>query len=232
MPRLRSIGPLLLAGMALAVIGSAPADAEVVDKSDAGFVVREVVEVPADAATTWAALIAPAKWWNGEHTWSGKAANLYLDAQATDCFCELLPLPENAPEGTRRGSVQHMRVIFASPFSVLRMSGGLGPLQSEPVNGVLTITLKPSDKGTRILWEYAVGGYMRFKTDDIAPAVDKVLAEQIGGLAKLLGAADAAPADEGKAKPDEAAAPADKPAVPAKPKPPAKKPAPKKPAAN
>jgi len=125
-----------------------------------------------------------------------------------------------------------MRVIFASPFSVLRMSGGLGPLQSEPVNGVLTITLKPSDKGTRILWEYAVGGYMRFKTDDIAPAVDKVLAEQIGGLAKLLGAADAAPADEGKAKPDEAAAPADKPAVPAKPKPPAKKPAPKKPAAN
>ena len=36
-----------------------------------------------------------------------------------------------------------MVVIQAVPRKVLRMRGGLGPLQSEPVDGVLTITLQP-----------------------------------------------------------------------------------------
>ena len=62
-------------------------------------------------------------------------------------------------------------MIHAAPGRVLRLSGGLGPLQSEPVGGVLTITLKETVTGTRILWEYVVGGYMRYKCDEIAPAV-------------------------------------------------------------
>lgn len=223
----RSLIPALAAASVLA----SPACAEIAEKSDSGFVVREVAEVPTDAAATWGALIAPAKWWSDEHTWSGKAANLYLDAQASGCFCELLPLPEGMPEGTRRGSVQHMRVIYVSPFKILRMSGALGPLQSEAVNGTLTITLKPTDKGTRILWEYVVGGYMRYKVEEIAPAVDKVLAEQIGGLAKVLAAEPATDASKGAA--DDTARPAGKPAAaPTKPKPSAKKPAPKKPASD
>lgn len=226
-----SFARLLIPALAAASLLAGPARAEVAEKSDNGFVVREVAEVPADAAATWAALIAPAKWWNDEHTWSGKAANLYIDAQASGCFCELLPLPEGMPEGTRRGSVQHMRVIYASPFKVLRMSGALGPLQSEAVNGTLTITLKPTDKGTQILWEYVVGGYMRYKVEEIAPAVDKVLAEQIVGLAKVLGAEPAADTSKGTA--DDTARPASKPAAaPAKPRPSAKKPTPKKPASD
>ncbi len=67
------------------------------------------------------------------------------------------------------------------------MRGGLGPLQSEPVQGVLTITLTPSDKGTVIVFEYVVGGYMRFETTEIAKAVDGVIGQQLAGLARLLG---------------------------------------------
>ena len=176
-----------------------PAFAEVVASSESGFVIRETAEVPADPAQTWQTLIAPQTWWNKAHTFSGDAANLYLDAQGGGCFCEKLPLKDGAP-GTRAGSVAHMRVIYADPGKALRMEGSLGPLQSEALTGTLTITLKPGGVGTRIVMEYVVGGYMRYKADEIVPAVDKVLAEQIAGLAASLGvtadpaALDAAPA--------------------------------------
>ena len=85
----------------------------------------------------------------------------------------------------------HMRVLYAEPHRAMRLTGGLGPLQSEAVTGTMTITFKPVDetsgKGTRILWEYVVGGYMRYKADTIAGAVDKVLAEQLLSLIKLVG---------------------------------------------
>ena len=163
-----------------------PAAAEIIASSESGFVVRETAEVPADPAQTWLALIAPQNWWNKAHTFSGDSANLYLDAQGGGCFCEKLPLKDGAP-GTRGGSVAHMRVVYADPGKALRMVGALGPLQSEALTGTLTITLKPGGAGTRIVMEYVVGGYMRYKTDEIAPAVDKVLAEQLAGLAASLG---------------------------------------------
>lgn len=188
---MRMILPGLVAALALA----APAQAEVIAKSDAGFVTRATVTVAKPPAETWAALVAPARWWNKAHTWSGDAANLYLDPQATGCFCEFLPLPKDGPPNGRRGSVEHMHVIHVDPNKVLRMSGALGPLQSEALNGTLTVTLKPVDGGTRILFEYVVGGYMRFKTDDIAPAVDGVMSEQLHRLAALLGPVADAPAE-------------------------------------
>ena len=73
------------------------------------------------------------------------------------------------------------------PGKAIRLSGALGPLQSEALQGTLTITIKPVEGGTRILWEYVVGGFMRYNVDDIAPAVDKVLAAQVASLAKQLG---------------------------------------------
>jgi hypothetical protein len=86
------------------------------------------------------------------------------------------------------GSVEHMHVIFADPQrGILRMSGALGPLQGEALNGTLTVELKKTDTGTRIELEYVVGGYMRFKTEEIAPAVDGVLGQQLAGLVKVVG---------------------------------------------
>ena len=177
-----------------------PATAEVVTQSEAGFVIRSAATVKADPAAAWLALVAPNQWWSGDHTYSGDAENLYIDPQATGCFCEKLPPTKDAPAGARPGSIEHMHVIYAAPARVLRMSGGLGPLQSEAVEGTLTITLKPVDGGTRILWEYVVGGYMRQKIPELAPLVDKVLLEQLTRLAAKLGLAEgeALPAADNK----------------------------------
>lgn len=190
---MRSLIGTALAGLALCASGAG--QAEVVEQADNGFVVRHSVEVPRSAAEVWAELLAPAKWWDKAHTWSQDASGLYIDAQATGCFCELMPKDPQAAEGTRRGSVEHMHVIHVNPNKVLLMEGGLGPLQSEAVTGKLTIILKPADEGkTRIFWEYAVGGYFRMKVADIAPAVDGVLGQQLARLAQRLGPIEDKPA--------------------------------------
>lgn len=198
---------ILSVALAVAILlgVATPASAEVVDPTETGFVSRLAIEVKAAPADVWKSLIAPNLWWNKAHTYSGEAANLYLDAQAGGCFCEKLPLGKDAAPNSRNGSAEHMRVIHAAPGRVLRLSGGLGPLQSEPVGGVLTITLKPTVAGTRILWEYVVGGFMRYKVAEIAPAVDKVLAGQLASLATLIDPAVEAAAEDKAATQDEAA---------------------------
>ena len=181
-----------LAAIALLALVATPvplAQAEVTANSPAGFVIKHSAEIAAPKAAVWQALVTPSKWWSGKHTYSGDAANLYLDAQATGCFCEKLPKPADAPVGQRMGSVEHMHVVYADPQGgVLRMVGGLGPLQGEAAHGTLTIRLKSTAAGTRIEWEYVVGGYLRMNLEELAPLVDKVLGEQLSRLAALLSA--------------------------------------------
>jgi len=179
-----------------AAFTAAPAHANVHQSSDQGFVIRLTAEVPASVTETWQELLRPADWWSGEHTYSGDASNMSIEQHAGGCFCEALPDPEGGPLAPPRGSVEHMRVINIEQNRVLRMSGALGPLQSEAANGTLTIVLKPGDAGTRILWEYVVGGYMRQKPAEIGPLVDKVLGEQVSRLAVALGGRPSAAASE------------------------------------
>lgn len=163
---------------------STPAQAEVKTVTDTGFNVVHIAEVDADPDVVWKRLIAPKDYWSKVHSWSGSSAGFYIDAQAGGCFCELFQ--EKGADGQIRttGSVEHMRVIFAQPGKVLRMQGALGPLQSEAVLGTLTVAIEPlkATSGTRLSLSYVVGGYMRYKTADIAPAVDKVLGEQFKAL--------------------------------------------------
>jgi hypothetical protein len=182
--------------LAAAPVLSAGAQAEIAQKSDQGFVSGAELDVPGKTPLdVWQVLIAPAKWWNPVHSYSGDPANMYIDPQAGGCFCELLPLPKGAPDNLRRGSVEHMRVIAAMPPKLLRMSGALGPLQGEALVGTLTVVLKPlPDGGTHLTWSYVVGGYMRMKVDEIAPLVDVVLVEQFTRLAKAVLAPSAAAA--------------------------------------
>src|SRR3546814_2102070 len=86
-------------------------------------------------------LRTPDKWWSAEHSWSGDAANFWLDSQAGGCFCEKLPGVAGM------GSVQHARILFAQPNAMMRLSGAFGPLQGEAVTGMLTIQIKPTDAG-------------------------------------------------------------------------------------
>lgn len=177
-----------LAGVALAaVLASAPVHAKVeVEKAD-GFVTRDSVVVKASKREAWLALISPSKWWNKAHTFSGDSANLSLMPKAGGCFCERMPEKDTKELIGLEGSVEHMRVLLSMPDQALRMGGNLGPLQSEPVNGVLTITLSDTKEGTRIVFEYAVGGFMRYEVPVIAKAVDGVISQQMMGLAALLG---------------------------------------------
>lgn len=198
-------------GMAALVFMAAPARAEVVSRTETGFVIRLASEVTAAQADAWKTILTPAQWWQSEHTFSGDAANLTLDPQVGGCFCEVLPRPEGAPVTQKPGGVQHMRIIYIEPPRALRLSGALGPLQSEALAATMTITVKPTEKGSRVLFEYVVGGFMRYKVDEIAPAVDRMLTAQLASLAGKLG-----PVAEPVAKPaPESDAPArDGPAVP------------------
>ena len=177
---------MALLGIASMAWGVA-ASAEVTRATDDSFVSRHEVVVKASPKEVWLALIAPATWWTSEHTWSGNAKNLTLVPQAGGCFCETIPEVDEPGRFTLEGSVEHMRVVQAYPETALRMVGNLGPLQSEPVTGVLTIAISKVDKGTRIVWEYNVGGPMRYEVPVISKAVDGVMGVQLAALAKPLG---------------------------------------------
>jgi hypothetical protein len=166
-----------------ALAGASPAAAEVAAVSDHGFVSRHTADVNVAPEKAWAAMLLPAQWWSKDHTYSGDAASLSLQALVGGCFCERLPGKAGAPDG----QVEHMRVIHAAPHAVLRMQGGLGPLQSEAVTGVLTVSFKRQGEGTRITWEYVVGGYLRQPMKEMAPLVDAVLKEQFERLSNRLG---------------------------------------------
>ena len=165
---------------------ASPAYAEVKTSSDTGFNIIHIATVQGSTDDIWKRLVAPKDWWNKSHSWSGSTDGFYIDAQANGCFCELFQ--EKGPDGKLKtvGSVEHMRVIFAQPGKVLRMQGGLGPLQSEAVTGTLTVAMEPSKDGqeTKISFSYVVGGYMRYKVSEIAPAVDNVLGDQFKRLLK------------------------------------------------
>jgi uncharacterized protein YndB with AHSA1/START domain len=162
-----------------AILTAAPAAAEVTASSETGFVSRHEAQVAASPMDVWSAAITPALWWNGDHTYSGDAANMILRTEPGGCFCETIP----AGSATPAGAIEHMRVLYAAPGAALRLSGALGPLQPEAVTGVLTITFEPSGEGTRMVWEYIVGGYMRLPAGRTATLVDAVIGEQFQRLA-------------------------------------------------
>lgn len=160
-----------------AMVAAAPASAAVTVTAN-GFVTEAKATVAAPPAAVWAALIDPARYWSPGHSYSGDAANFSLDAKAGGCFCE---------SWAGGASIEHMRVVLVWPERTLRLTGGLGPLQSEGVAGTLTWELKPAGPGTEITQTYAVGGSMRFDMAETAPMVGAVLEEQLRRLSGLFG---------------------------------------------
>jgi uncharacterized protein YndB with AHSA1/START domain len=155
-----------------------PAQAEVKDANAAGFTLENAVQVPADAMTTWRALVDDVdRWWPADHTWWGAPGELSIEARAGGCFCE------------RYGEQQalHMLVTFVDPGKRLRLTGGLGPLQGLGLHGALEFRFAPAaDGGTTITMFYRAGGYTPDDLSKLAPVVDKVQALQLGGLADYL----------------------------------------------
>lgn len=158
----------------IAVLAAAGVSAEVIDADANGFTIRHKTSISADRLAVYKAATKDiALWWSADHTVSGDANNLYLDARLHGCFCETL--------GQGAGLV-HMTVTFVNPGVMLRMNGGLGPLGLMGVAGNMTWEFDDSDEGTTLTLQYAIGGYMPGGLDTLASAVDRVLIEQISRL--------------------------------------------------
>ena len=162
----------------LALLQSAAVEAEVVASDTDGFVSEHVLVLQAPPARAYAALTSEiAGWWDPAHSYSGVAANFSLDARAGGCFCEALP------DG---GSVMHMQVVYAGPGELLRLEGGLGPLQGMGVSGAMSFGLEAMGEGqTRLTYRYVVSGYSPDGPDGLAGLAEPVDQVQLGQLQRL-----------------------------------------------
>ncbi len=139
-----------------------------------GFLVKFDVSINAPAAKVYDALVGQVgSWWDPQHTYSGDAKNLSLDARPGGCFCEKLP---------NGGGIEHARVIYVAPREVLRLSGALGPLQASGVAGTLTWKLTSGTDNTHIQLTYSVGGFIDGGFEKMAPLVENVLRQQLDRL--------------------------------------------------
>src|SRR3546814_14149253 len=90
-----------------------------------------------------------------------------------------------------------MVVVFAEPGKLLRLAGGLGPLQCMGLHGVMEWRLAPIEGGTRVTLFYRAGRYTPDDLSKFAPAVDRVQTLQLSGFAAHLRAAPATPGGQG-----------------------------------
>jgi uncharacterized protein YndB with AHSA1/START domain len=151
--------------------------AQAAEVTPTGFLVRHEVTVSAPPAKVYEAFVSQVgSWWNAQHTYSGDAANLSIDARAGGCFCEKL----------RDGGVEHMRVVQIRQNRLVRMAGGLGPLQASGLAGAMTWQFSALDGGTKLELVYSVGGLMSGGFDAIAPAVERMLGEQVERLKRFV----------------------------------------------
>ena len=173
---------LLRAVLLATAMAAAPVHAEVKDATPQGFTLENSVWVPTTPQVAYAALVNDVgRWWPADHTWWGDASKLSISDKAGGCFCEI------------NGAQQawHMTVTFTDPGKLLRMTGGLGPLQGMGLHGALEWRFAAENDGTRITLWYRAGGYTPDDIGKFAPVVDKVQGQQLGGLATFLRASPA-----------------------------------------
>ena len=149
-------------------------DAEVLDSAPGGFTISHETQISASRIDVYnAAINNVGDWWSDDHTLSGNAGNMYIEARTQGCFCETLG---------ETGGVVHLTITFVNPGVILRLSGGLGPLGLMGVSGNMTWEFEDSQDGTTVTLQYAVGGYLAGGLDAIAEAVNGVLVEQMTSL--------------------------------------------------
>ena len=168
----------------IALMGTSD-QAEILDSAANGFTLSNAIAVAVDPDETYQALVGRVdQWWPKDHSWWG--GTFTIDPVAGGCFCE------------RKGAqqAQHLRVTLVDPGKLVRMTGGLGPLQGMGLDGVLEFRLEALETGgTTVTMYYRVGGYTTDDLSQFAPVVDQVQALQIGGLKRLLDGEDEAASD-------------------------------------
>ena len=156
---------------AMLCVASSPAAAEVVSSSANGFHVRQTVQLVVPTQIAYESFTQVGDWWDGEHTYSGDAANLSLSASAGGCFCERIP--------KTGGGIEHLRVAYVEPGQRLVLTGSLGPLLYEATTGVMDVKVERIAGGSRVTLDYKVAGFSSGNGQALAPLVDSVLGDQM-----------------------------------------------------
>lgn len=159
--------------IAMGLLISAPASAEVVSASPNGFEVRETLNLVVPPQVAFASFGEIGDWWDPVHTYSGKSANLSLNLEPGGCFCERFP------DG---GGIEHMHVTYVDPGKRLVLTGSLGPLLYEAIAGVMDVQVKSTGGGSQLTLDYRAAGFANGGADKLAVAVDQVLASQMKRL--------------------------------------------------
>ena len=166
--------PWILVAAALAWSGMVQGEVKLAVPDAFQILITEKVAAPPTAV--YGAIGQVERWWSGEHSYSGDAANFSLAMQPGGCFCERWG----------GGAVEHGRVIMLMRDQVVRLEAPLGPLQVKGVNAVLTFLLKGEEGGTTLTVGYRVNGSSVTALDKDAAAVDGVIAIQVQRLKRYV----------------------------------------------
>jgi hypothetical protein len=168
---------MILRGFAAAILAAIAggANADVKQSSADSFVLSYSKALAVAPAKVYAVIPAVERWWSGEHTYSGDAANLSMKADAGACFCERW----------KDNAVRHGVVLMVLRDQLFRIEGAFGPLQGMAVNAVLSIGTRADGEGTVLTMVYRVNGTSGNGLDKLAPGVDQVLNEQFTRLVNV-----------------------------------------------
>ena len=160
--------------LALTLISSL-AQGQVTQSSQTGFQIRIERELECNAQVAYQKLVNEFnQWYDASHSYSQKAENLSLDL---DKHCMLETLPDG-------GFVRHMEIVFHQPGKLMRMTGGLGPLQGMGVSGAMTYAFTPEGDKSKVTMTYTVSGADFLQLDKIAIPVNQVLGLQLDRFQK------------------------------------------------
>ena len=162
----------LLAVALAGFLALATARADIVDASDAHYVLRHEARSTLAPDALWQRLVVPASWWHPEHTYSGDAGNLSLDVRAGGLWLERW-------DG---GSVVHGSILYLEDGKTLRLYAPFGPLQGLGVYTVWTITISADGTGSKVVFDEISSGAPSADLDELAKAVDYVKTEAITRL--------------------------------------------------
>lgn len=163
---MRCSGLLVLLMMCL------PVRAEIINASADHYTLRQEAASALSPQQLWQRLIDPKSWWHPDHTYSGSAEHLSLDPVAGGVWAERW-------DGN---SVIHGTVVNVVAGSMLRLDAPFGPLQSQAVHAVWTITIEARETGSKVMFDEVATGSSASDLAELAKAVDYVKTEALSRL--------------------------------------------------
>lgn len=162
----------LLAAALIVSLTPVSTHAEIVESSDAHYVLRHEGISSLAPGALWSRFVEPASWWHPDHTYSGDAGNLSLTPRAGGLWLEQW----------QGGSVIHGSVLYVEDGESMRLYAPFGPLQGLGVYTVWTITISPEGSGSRVVFDEISSGPPSADLGEVAKAVDYVKTEAMTRL--------------------------------------------------